>query len=116
MVNQAKPHVLELDRGVIARGELIGDCEIIGRIAPELEARLHKCIDFLKTLTPAQIAGSEEKAVTLTAGKNTFNFKELDYLNSGVLPNFYFHITTAYNLLRHSGVEIGKMDFLGKVQ
>ena len=83
---------------------------------PELEARLHKCIDFLKTLTPAQIAGSEEKAVTLTAGKNTFNFKELDYLNSGVLPNFYFHITTAYNLLRHSGVEIGKMDFLGKVQ
>ncbi len=83
---------------------------------PELKARLHKCIAFLKTLTPAQIDGSEDKAITLTAGPNTFNFKGLDYLNSWVFPNFYFHVTTAYNLLRHGGVEIGKMDFLGKVQ
>jgi len=82
---------------------------------PELKARLHKCIAFLQTLTPAQIDGSEERAITLTAGKNTFNFKGLDYLNSWVLPNFYFHVATAYNLLRHGGLEIGKMDFLGKV-
>ena len=83
---------------------------------PELKARLRKALDFLKTLTPAQIDGSEDKAIILTAGSNTFNFKGLDYLNSWVLPNFYFHVTTAYNLLRHGGVEIGKMDFLGKMQ
>jgi hypothetical protein len=82
----------------------------------ELKARLRKAIDFLKTLTPAQIDGTEERAITLTAGSNTFNFKGLDYLFSWVLPNFYFHVATAYNLLRHGGVEIGKMDFLGKVQ
>ena len=83
---------------------------------PELKARLRKTMDFLQTLKPSQIDGTEDKAITLTAGKNTFNFKGLDYLNSWVLPNFYFHVTTAYNLLRHGGVEIGKMDFLGKVQ
>lgn len=83
---------------------------------PELKARVGKAIAFLKTLTPAQIDGSEGKAITLTAGKNTFNFNGLDYLNAWVLPNFYFHVTAAYNLLRHGGVEIGKMDFLGKVQ
>lgn len=83
---------------------------------PELKARLQKCIDFLQTLKPAQIDGSEDKAISLTVGGNALNFKGLDYLNSWVLPNFYFHVTTAYNLLRHGGVEIGKMDFLGKVQ
>ena len=83
---------------------------------PELRARLRKTVDFLKTLTPAQIDGTEERAITLTAGANTFHFKGLDYLLSWVLPNFYFHVTTAYNLLRHGGVEIGKMDFLGQVQ
>lgn len=82
----------------------------------ELKARLRKAIDFLKTLTPAQIDGTENKAITLTVGGNTMNFNGLDYLLYWVLPNFYFHVATAYNLLRHGGVEIGKMDFLGKVQ
>lgn len=82
---------------------------------PELKARLRKAIDFLATLTPAQIDGTEARAITLTVGGNTLNFQGLDYLNYWVLPNFYFHVTTAYNLLRHGGVEIGKMDFLGKV-
>jgi uncharacterized protein len=80
----------------------------------ELKARVRKAIDFLKTLTPAQIDGSEERAITITAGPNTLNFKGLDYLLYWVLPNFYFHVTTAYDLLRHGGVEIGKMDFLGR--
>jgi hypothetical protein len=83
---------------------------------PELKARLRKAIDFLKTLTPAQIDGSEGKAITLTVAGKPLNFNGLDYLLSWVLPNFYFHVATAYNLLRHGGVEIGKMDFLGKVQ
>jgi len=80
----------------------------------ELKARLRKAIDFLKTLTPAQIDGTEERAVNITAGGNTLNFKGLDYLLYWALPNFYFHVATAYGLLRHGGVEIGKMDFLGK--
>jgi hypothetical protein len=83
---------------------------------PELKARLRKAIDFLKTLTPAQIDGTEDKTITLTVAGNTLTFKGLDYLNAWVLPNFYFHAATAYGLLRHGGVEIGKMDFLGKVQ
>ena len=82
----------------------------------ELKARVAKAIAFLKTLTPAQIDGSEGKAIAFTAGKNSFNFNGLDYVQVWVLPNFYFHVATAYNLLRHGGVEIGKMDFLGKVQ
>jgi hypothetical protein len=82
----------------------------------ELKARLRKAVDFLKTLTPAQIDGSEDKAITLTVAGNTMHFKGLDYLLYWALPNFYFHVTTAYNLLRHNGIEIGKMDFLGKVQ
>ena len=80
----------------------------------ELKARLRKAIDFLKTLTPAQIDGTEDKVITLTVGGNTMTFNGLDYLLYWVLPNFYFHATTTYNLLRHGGVEIGKMDFLGK--
>jgi hypothetical protein len=82
----------------------------------ELKARLHKAMDFLKTLTPAQIDGAADRAISFTAGGNTMNFKGLDYLLNWVLPNFFFHVTTAYNLLRHGGVEIGKKDFLGKVQ
>mgnify|MGYP006289656303 CR=1 FL=1 len=83
---------------------------------PELKARLRKAIDFLKTLTPSQIDGSENKTISFTAGGNSLTFKGMDYLQSWVLPNFFFHVTTAYNLLRHGGVQIGKMDFLGKVQ
>ena len=86
------------------------------RTLVDLKARLHKAIDFLKTLTAAQINGTEDKTITLTVGGNTMTFKGLDYLLYWALPNFYFHVTTAYNLLRHNGIEIGKMDFLGKVQ
>ena len=86
------------------------------RTLGDLKARLHKAIDFLKTLTAAQIDGTEDKTITLTVGGNTMTFKGLDYLLYWALPNFYFHVTTAYNLLRHNGIEIGKIDFLGKVQ
>ena len=103
-------------RGARLAGVEIPKFEDNEKTLPELKARVRKAIDFLSTLTPAQIDGSEDKAITLTAGPNTFNFKGLDYLNSWVLPNFYFHVATAYNLLRHGGVEIGKMDFLGKMQ
>ncbi len=80
----------------------------------ELIDRIHNTIAYLNTLTPAQIDGSEEKEIVLPMGKESINFKGMPYLLSFVLPNVYFHVTTAYALLRHNGVEVGKMDFLGK--
>ena len=82
----------------------------------ELKARVRRTIDFLSSIKPEQIDGTEAKAISLTVGGNPMNFNGLDYLNHWVLPNFYFHVTTAYNLLRQGGVEIGKMDYLGKVR
>jgi uncharacterized protein len=81
---------------------------------PELVARLQTTIAYLETLTTAQIDGSEAKAIVLPMGKETMNFEGLPYLVGFVLPNVYFHVTTAYNILRHNGVEIGKGDYLGK--
>ncbi|MGE5451344.1 MAG: DUF1993 domain-containing protein [Acidobacteriota bacterium] len=79
----------------------------------DLQARVAKTIDYLKTFQPGQIDGSEAKDIVLTLPSRTVEFKGLAYLTGYVLPNLYFHTTTAYNLLRHGGVEIGKRDFLG---
>lgn len=81
----------------------------------ELVARLDKTIALLETIKPAEIDGSEEKVITLQLHERTLTFKGLPYLLDYVLPNVYFHVTTAYAILRHNGVEIGKKDFLGKV-
>ena len=80
----------------------------------ELIARLQKTTSYLETLTPDLIDGSEEKSISLPVGKETMTFKGMPYLLYFVLPNVYFHVTTAYDILRHCGVELGKMDFLGK--
>jgi hypothetical protein len=82
----------------------------------DLLARIEKTVAFLKTLTPAQIDGSEARDITLPMRAGPVQFKGQDYLLGFVLPNLYFHCTTAYAILRHNGVEIGKMDFLGKLQ
>ena len=81
---------------------------------PELCERLQKTIDFLQTFTPDQIDGSENRTITLMRGSHSTTFLGLPYLLHHALPNFYFHVTTAYNILRHNGLEIGKRDFLGK--
>lgn len=80
----------------------------------ELVDRIHNTIGYLNTLTPAQIDGSEEKEIVLPMGKESMSFKGMPYLLFFILPNVYFHVTTAYDILRHNGVELGKMDFLGK--
>jgi len=82
----------------------------------ELQARIAKTITFLQTLTPAQIDGSEEKTITMTIRGHDLSFRGQQYLLYFAQPNFYFHVTTAYAILRHSGVEIGKMDFIGPLQ
>ncbi|HVT35397.1 MAG TPA: DUF1993 domain-containing protein [Nevskiaceae bacterium] len=79
----------------------------------ELVARIDKTVAFLKTFKPQQIDGSEGKAITLQMRTGERKFEGQPYLIDFVLPNFYFHLSTAYNILRHNGVEIGKMDFLG---
>ena len=80
----------------------------------ELNARIEKTVAFLKTFTPAQIDGSEEKTINISFGPKSFTFQGQAYLFGLVLPNLYFHTTTAYNILRHCGVPVGKEDFLGK--
>lgn len=82
----------------------------------ELIARLKKTIDYLNSFTPAQIDGSEAKDISLKIGAHEMKFAGQAYLLGFVLPNVYFHVTTAYNILRHNGVEIGKQDYLGKIQ
>lgn len=79
----------------------------------ELQARIAKTLDYLASFKPDQIEGSEDRVVTMKVRDNTLEFKGQQYLSGFVLPNFYFHVTTAYNLLRHGGVELGKRDFLG---
>ncbi|WNG41409.1 DUF1993 domain-containing protein [Archangium minus] len=80
----------------------------------ELQARITKTIDFLKSVSAAQIDGSEERTVTLKMRSQEMQFQGQPYLLNVVLPNFYFHITTAYAILRHNGLDIGKSDFLGR--
>jgi len=79
----------------------------------ELQARIKKTIDFVQGAKAAQIDGSEERTINIKAGGRDLSFKGQVYLLNFVLPNLYFHITTAYAILRHNGLEIGKMDFLG---
>jgi uncharacterized protein len=79
----------------------------------ELKARITKTLDFVKAITPAQIDGSEERDITLKVGGNPITFKGQFYLVNFALPNYYFHLSTAYAILRHNGVELGKSDFLG---
>jgi hypothetical protein len=79
----------------------------------ELKARIKKTLDFIKGVPAAEIDGSEEKDVTLTIGGQPRTLKGQRYLVHNSLPNFFFHVTTAYDILRHKGVEIGKRDYLG---
>jgi uncharacterized protein len=81
----------------------------------ELLARIDKTLALLQSFTPDQIDGSEDKTILLPRHDRTSTFTGLAYLTDFVLPNVYFHVTTAYAILRHNGVEIGKKDFLGDV-
>jgi len=80
---------------------------------PELQQRIAKTLDHVKGFKPAQIDGSEDREITLPIGGDSWTFKGQDFLLHFGLPNFYFHVTTAYDILRHLGVEVGKRDFLG---
>jgi hypothetical protein len=79
----------------------------------EVHARLAKAIDYLASFAPEDFAGSENRPIELKLGPHEMKFTGASYVSDFVLPNFFFHVTTAYNILRHNGVVIGKTDFLG---
>lgn len=79
----------------------------------DLHARIAKTIAFIDSIQPAQLEGSENRDIVITVRKVDLHFKGQAYLLNWVNPNVYFHVTTAYNILRHNGVELGKSDFLG---
>jgi hypothetical protein len=81
----------------------------------ELKTRIARTIAYLDDFKPAQIDGSEDRAIEIKIPDRTLHFKGLDFLGNWALPNYFFHATTAYDILRHSGVEVGKIDFLGQV-
>ena len=82
----------------------------------ELQARIAKTIDFVKTFSAKQIDGSEERKITLKLGGQDTTFSGQVYLLDFVLPNLYFHITTTYAILRNNGVDVGKRDYLANLK
>jgi len=119
------PDMFPLSRQVQIASDIArrGVARLAGTEAPALEDkettfaelcdRLRNVVAFIETFTPEQIDGSEEKVINLPIGKETMTFAGQDYLLFFILPNVYFHVTTAYAILRHNGVELGKLDFLG---
>ena len=102
-------------KGVVARlaGVDIPVYEDTEKTLEELKARIAKTIAFIQTVKPEQIDGTEDKAIVTKRGDKETHYKGMQFLLGHALPNFYFHVTTTYNILRHNGVEIGKRDFLG---
>ena len=79
----------------------------------ELFARVRKTIEYIDSVPAASLDGSEDRDIKIPLRDRTVEFQGLEFLQKWALPNFYFHHVTAYNLLRHNGVDIGKKDFLG---
>lgn len=119
------PDMLPLSRQVQIAGDMVmrGTARLAGQefpnnpdtetTFPELKERIAKTLRFLDGFTAAQIDGSEERPITVKFGDRSLTFTGQDYLLNFVLPNLYFHVTAAYLILRHNGVEVGKRDFLG---
>ena len=102
-------------KGAVARlaGVEVPKYEDTEETIADLRARLSRTVDFVESIKPAQIDGSEDKDIHLKLGTREVTFKGMQYLLGFALPNFYFHVVTAYDILRHNGVEVGKRDFIG---
>lgn len=103
-------------KGAVARlaGMDIPRHEDTERSFAELKARIAKTLDFVQSVKPERLDGTEEKEIVLQARSGERRYTGLQYLLGHALPNFYFHVTTAYDILRHNGVELGKQDYLGR--
>jgi hypothetical protein len=105
-------------KGAVARlaGVEIPKHEDAEQTIPELKARIAKTLDFIGSVPAAKIEGSDEREVVLKMRGQDVKYNGLVYLLGHAMPNFYFHVTTAYNILRANGVEIGKRDYLGEIK
>jgi hypothetical protein len=120
------PDMLPLTMQIVIAGDIArgGAARLAGRDVPAFESGtstfgqlidgLRHSIAFLETLKPEQFNGAEDRVVTWSTRSSTRTMQGMPYLLQHVLPNVYFHVTTAYDILRHVGLEIGKQDFLGK--
>ena len=81
----------------------------------DLKARLAKTVTFVQSFKPSDIDGSEDREINLTLGEHKMSFRGQPYLVRFVMPNFYFHCTTGYDILWHCGVDLGKRDFIGTI-
>lgn len=102
-------------KGVVARlaGVEIPVYEDSEKTLADLKARIAKTVAFIQTVTPGQIDGTEDKEIVIKRGDKETRYKGMQFLLGHALPNFYFHVTTTYNVLRHNGIELGKRDYLG---
>lgn len=102
-------------KGVVARlaGVAIPVFEDNEQTLAELKARIAKTIGFIETITPAQIDGTEDRDIVVKRADKETHYKGMQFLLGHAIPNFYFHVTTTYAILRHNGVELGKRDYLG---
>ena len=102
-------------KGVVARlgGVEIPAYEDNEKTLADLKARIAKTIAFIQTVTPGQIDGTEDKEIVIKRGDKETRYTGMQFLLGHAVPNFYFHVTTTYNILRHNGIEIGKRDYLG---
>jgi hypothetical protein len=102
-------------KGVVARlaGVEIPAYEDNEKTLADLKARVAKTIAFIQTVTPRQIDGTEDKEIVIKRRDKETRYKGMQFLLGHAIPNFYFHVATTYNILRHNGIEIGKRDYLG---
>ena len=119
------PNMLNLIKQVqIACDQAKNGCSRLAGIEPikfaddeasfsDLQNRITKTIQLLDTLKAEQIDNSEDREINFSIREHQFSFKGLQFLLGWIIPNFYFHVTTAYDLLRHNGLDVGKSDFLG---
>lgn len=105
----------DMSKGAVARlaGVDIPKYEDDETTFADLQARITKTVAFIDGIKPAQLEGSENRDIVITVRNTNLEFKGQAYLLNWVNPNVYFHVATAYNILRHNGVELGKLDFLG---
>ena len=82
----------------------------------ELHARIARTVDYLKSVPASAFEGAETREIKVPSGERTLEFKGLNFLQTWAIPNVFFHVTTAYAILRHNGVEVGKRDFLGNAR
>ncbi len=102
-------------KGVVARlaGVDIPAFEDNEKTIADLKARVAKTIAFIQSVPAAKIDGTEDKEIVIKRGDKETRYKGMQFLLGHAVPNFYFHVTTTYNILRHNGIEIGKRDYLG---